>query len=284
MYLFKKVADLQAHIGTLSTQGATIGFVPTMGALHQGHVSLILEAQKKTDYSVCSIFVNPTQFDDKKDLDKYPRTTAEDIDKLTKIGTDILFLPDAEEIYPPGFDFDFRFNFGAMAQHMEGAHRPGHFDGMAQVVKRLVEIVTPDYIFMGQKDFQQQALVKFMLKEMDSKTQLVRCPIIRESDGLAMSSRNVRLNEKERKLASLISKTLFEAQKEARQFSLQEVKRRALRKLDIPEFEVDYFEIVDAVSLAQIDHFDDAQSVVACTTVRLGPIRLLDNMLLKEAF
>ncbi len=282
MLLFKKVSDIKKYLSEKRAQNLTIGFTPTMGALHNGHVSLINYSKEQTDISVCSIFVNPTQFDDKKDLEKYPRTTGSDIDLLTEKGTDILFLPSVDEIYPSGENKAHGFTFGNMADHMEGAHRQGHFDGMASVVKRLLEIVEPDFIYMGQKDYQQQALVKKMLEQMDLTTKLVRCPIVREPDGLAMSSRNVRLKPEERKLATLISKTLFKAKEEAATLSLKEVKANAIKRLSIPEFSVDYLEIVDADTLYPIDNFDDATAVVACTTVRVGAIRLLDNIILKD--
>lgn len=281
MLLFKKVDHLKSFLSKERKNGKSIGFSPTMGALHQGHVSLVKRSIEETDISICSIFVNPTQFDDKKDLQKYPRTTGEDIDLLESIGTDIVFLPDVEEIYPNGQDAPHGFDFGAMANHMEGAHRDGHFDGMAQVVKRLLEIVEPDFIYMGQKDYQQQALVKVMLQQMDTNCELVRCDIIREPDGLAMSSRNVRLNEEDRKTAGKISETLRLAKEEAKSHSLQSVKENALKRLDIPQFTVDYFEIINAFTLQPISEFEEAESVVACTTVRIGGIRLLDNMILK---
>ncbi len=281
MLLFKKVDQLKSYLSKERKKNKTIGFSPTMGALHKGHVSLVHRSINETDISVCSIFVNPTQFDDKKDLKKYPRTTARDIDLLESIGTNVVFLPSVEEIYPQGDNTTHGFDFGKMATHMEGAHRTGHFDGMAQVVKRLLEIVEPNFIYMGQKDYQQQALVKVMLQQMKSNCELVRCAIIREPDGLAMSSRNVRLNEADRKTASKISETLSLAKQEAKTLSLEKVKSNALKRLDIPQFSVDYFEIIDAFTLLPISKFDEAESVVACTTVRIGGIRLLDNMILK---
>jgi len=281
MLIFKKVEQLKSYFAKERKKGKTIGFSPTMGALHQGHVSLVKRSLEETDLSVCSIFVNPTQFDDKKDLTKYPKTTGQDLDLLHSIGTDVVFLPTVDEIYPVGQNEPHGFNFGEMAKHMEGAHRDGHFDGMAQVVKRLLEIVEPDFIYMGQKDYQQQALVKVMLEQMDTNCQLVRCPIIREVDGLAMSSRNVRLNKEDRITAGSISATLRNAKEEAKSLPLKTVKANALKGLDIPGFSVDYFEIIDAFSLQPIAEFEQAESVVACTTVRIGGIRLLDNMILK---
>lgn len=280
MYLFKHVKELKHYLNALRNQNAAIGFVPTMGALHKGHLSLVRAAKKDNVKVVVSIFVNPTQFDDSGDLDAYPRTAPHDIDLLTTENTDMLFMPSEAEIYPPGVDSSNPFDFGKMASIMEGAYRKGHFDGMAQVVRRLLNIVGPDLLYMGQKDYQQQAIVKKMLEMMGSKTRLRTCPIIREPDGLAMSSRNIRLSAEDRKKALLISKTLFEAKKEASLFSLQETRKRALKKLAVPGLKVDYFEVVDAESLAPLMHFEDAKTVVICTTVRVGGVRLLDNIIL----
>jgi len=281
MLLFKKVKDLKSFLSKERKNDKTIGFTPTMGALHNGHMSLVQRSIEETDISICSIFVNPTQFDDKKDLKKYPRTTGKDLDLLESIGTHVVFLPSVEEIYPNGQNTGHGFDFGDMAKHMEGAHRNGHFDGMAQVVKRLLEIVAPNFIFMGQKDYQQQALVNVMLQQMKSDCKLVRCDIIREPDGLAMSSRNVRLNKEDRKTAGKISETLRFAKEEAKILSLEKVKANSLKRLDIPQFSVDYFEIINAFTLQSITEFGDAESVVACTTVQIGGVRLLDNMILK---
>ena len=209
MQIFTSATQLAAHIQEVSQETtATIGFVPTMGALHDGHLSLLRQAQQRGNTTVCSIFVNPTQFNDPADLAKYPRPIAHDLDLLAAANCDIVFLPTVEEIYPNGTVWANPFVFGQLTTVMEGAHRPGHFDGMAQVVKRLLDIVTPHYIYMGQKDFQQQTIVKSMLQQMKSPCQLVCCPILREPDGLAMSSRNVRLNADERLLAPMIYKVL----------------------------------------------------------------------------
>ncbi|MEM7102133.1 MAG: pantoate--beta-alanine ligase [Bacteroidota bacterium] len=282
MYLFKHVKELKHYLNALRKENAAIGFVPTMGALHEGHLSLVRAAKKDNVKVVVSIFVNPTQFDDTADLAVYPRTAPKDIEMLSSEQTDILFMPNEKEVYPPGLDTTNPFDFGKMATIMEGAHRTGHFDGMAQVVRRLLQIVEPDLLYMGQKDYQQQAIVKKMLKLMGVNTELVMCPIIREPDGLAMSSRNVRLSEEDRKKAALISKTLFEAKKEASLFSLQEMRTRAIEKLSLPGMEVDYFEVADAISLEPIEHFEDAEQIVICTTVRVGGVRLLDNILLVD--
>ncbi len=282
MILFEKVADLQQYLSEYYTSDATIGFVPTMGALHEGHLSLVQQAVERNDISVCSIFVNPTQFDDKADLERYPRTLAEDMDLLRSVGNRLIFSPTVEEMYPPGLDTASGVDFGDMATHMEGAHRSGHFEGVAQVVKRLVDIVQPDHMYMGQKDYQQQALMRHMMRELDYKTEVVTCPIIREADGLAMSSRNRHLTPEERENAGQINKVLARLKENAKTLSLTEVHAQALRELEnIPGATPDYLEIVDALTLKRLNNFEDAESVVACTTVRIGKVRLLDNMILR---
>ena len=281
MQIFTSATQLSAHIKQLTEETtATIGFVPTMGALHDGHLSLLRQAQQRGNTTVCSIFVNPTQFNDPADLAKYPRPIAHDLDLLAAADCDIVFLPTVEEIYPDGTVWANPFVFGQLTTVMEGAHRPGHFDGMAQVVKRLLDIVTPHYIYMGQKDFQQQTVVKSMLQQMKSPCQLVCCPILREPDGLAMSSRNVRLNADERLLAPMIYKVLEIAKIQKNICSPVEVRQNALQNMSqIPHFSIDYLEIVDADTLLNIQDWTSHQNVL-CTTVRLGQIRLLDNIIL----
>lgn len=279
MLIFKTVVTLQHYLHQQRIANQKIGFVPTMGALHQGHLTLIQYAKAENQCVVCSIFVNPTQFGDPKDLEKYPRPIESDIEKLEKEGCDVLFLPDVAEIYPPQLQSP-HFDLAGLDKTMEGAHRPGHFDGVAQVVHRLLDIVQPDYLYMGQKDYQQFTVIKHLLKILLSPIKLVRVPIIREADGLAMSSRNIRLSEAGRKKSTIISQTLFQAQKDAQHYSLKEVKERALKNL--AGMEVDYFEIVDGNTLRSIDSFEQAELVTACTTVRIDGVRLLDNIILKE--
>ena len=281
MILFEKVADLQEYLSSYYTSDATIGFVPTMGALHEGHLSLTKRAVAENDISVCSIFVNPTQFDDKADLLRYPRTLAEDMDMLRGVGNRLIFSPTVDEMYPPDLDTSSGVDFGEMATHMEGAHRPGHFDGVAQVVKRLVDIVQPDRMYMGQKDYQQQALMRYMMRVLDYNTEVVTCPIIREADGLAMSSRNRHLTPKERQSAGQINKVLAKLKENARRLPLAEAHAQAWQDLsDIPGAKPDYLEIVDGFSLKKLNNFEEAEMVVACTTVRIGKVRLLDNIVI----
>ncbi len=282
MYDYKTVRHLRNRLDGFRKEGKTIGFVPTMGALHEGHISLIRKSIADSDVTVCSIFVNPTQFNVAADLDKYPRTTERDCAMLEAVGCDVVFLPDVDEVYPPDMDTSYEVDFGPLERVMEGAHRPGHFAGVAQVLKRFLEIVEPDAMYMGQKDFQQLTIVRDLLKRLESKTRLVMGETIRETDGLAMSSRNMRLNEEERAIAPRISKALFNAKKKLETHSLAQIREEALAELDIPEFTVEYFEIADGITLQPIDSLEGVEIAVACTAVHLGPVRLIDNVVLKE--
>lgn len=281
MILFKTVQQLQAYLNTLKQEKKSIGFVPTMGALHNGHLSLIQKAKSENECVVCSIFVNPTQFNDDLDLEKYPRTAAKDINLLTSVNADVLLMPSVGEVYPPGLDTTLKLNFGSLADVMEGKFRPGHFDGMAQVVNRLLDIVQPNNLYMGQKDFQQLTIVRSMLKQLESDVNLVMCPIIREEDGLAMSSRNVRLTAKNRKLSVKINQTLLKAKKMMKNKTPREVQAWAMDQLSIPEFKSEYFEIVDGITLQTINDFEETDFVVACTAIWVGDVRLIDNLVLK---
>jgi len=282
MILFKKEHQLQNYLTTLKLDKKSIGFVPTMGALHAGHLSLIQKAKEENDCVVCSIFVNPTQFNNATDLEKYPRTAAKDIELLTSVGTDVLLMPPVEEVYPKGLDTTLELDFGKLAMVMEGQFRPGHFDGMAQVVNRLLDMVQPHSLYMGQKDFQQITIVRSMLAQLESEIKLVMCPIMREENGLAMSSRNVRLTPENRILAVKISQTLSAAKKLVDDKTPNEVKEWAMQELSIPEFRPEYFEIVDGITLQSIDDFSETNFAVACTAVWAGDIRLIDNMVLKS--
>lgn len=282
MYIFKTVQDLQQYLRTQKQQAKRIGFVPTMGALHRGHLNLVERAFDDCDLVVCSIFVNPTQFGDPEDLTKYPRPIESDIQKLEQLGCSVLFLPAVSEIYPkdlisPSVDLK------GLDKHMEGAHRPGHFEGVVQVILRFLDILQPDYLYMGQKDYQQFAVINYVIQVLQLDTQLVCVPIVREEDGLAMSSRNIRLSPEGRQKASLISKMLFEAKEQAKIMSLEEVKKRALAFIHQHQLELDYFTIIDGDSLENIDSFDKATTVTACTTIRIDGVRLLDNIILRES-
>lgn len=278
MLLFKKVADLQKHFGNLRERGQTIGFAPTMGALHDGHLELIRMANADCDCSVASIFVNPTQFNDPKDLEKYPRTPGRDIALLDGAGCCVLFMPPVEEVYPPGVDLTIQLNFRQLENVMEGEFRPGHFAGMATVVNRLLDIVHPNRLYMGQKDFQQLAIVRDMLRQLGSKIELIMCPTVREADGLAMSSRNVRLTPEMREAAPQIYQTLLWAKSEFCSRPASAVKKEALEKLAAAGFRPEYFEIVDGTSLLAVEHFAESDFPVACVALFAGEVRLIDNL------
>jgi len=281
MYLFKKVADLRRHLDARKREDKRIGFVPTMGALHQGHASLVRKSATETTCTVCSIFVNPTQFNEANDLAKYPRTPESDIALLIESGCSVLFMPDVAEVYPDGKQSPLHLEFGALDKLMEGAHRPGHFAGMAQVVKRLLDIVQPDQLFMGQKDFQQFAIVQEMLSQLGLSAKLHMCETVREPDGLAMSSRNTLLTPSQRALAPLIFQALSEAKAQMHSHSPATLKANCLHSLSVTGMEPEYFEIVDGHTLEPIHAFEDHRLVVACTAVRLGAVRLIDNVVMK---
>ena len=284
MLLFKRVSDLQKHLNLLKNKGLHIGFVPTMGGLHRGHISLITRSRTECDVTVASIFVNPTQFNNVVDLEKYPRTTEKDIEMLAESGCDILFMPDVPEIYPNGMTPSVKFNFGKLDRILEGVFRPGHFEGMAQVVQHFLNIVNPNRLYMGQKDFQQAAIVRRMLELMKSETELVSCPIQRESDGLAMSSRNGQITPEDRPKVALIYNVLAEAADRVGEYRPAEIQQLALSKLKTePHFKVEYFEIVDGRTLLPIQLFEDTDYAVALVAVWVGDVRLIDNMILKQA-
>jgi pantoate--beta-alanine ligase len=281
MHLFKKVSDLQYYLRSLKAAGKTIGFVPTMGALHQGHVSLIEASKAECDHTVCSIFVNPTQFNDQKDLDKYPRTPGADIELLLACGCDILFMPPVAEVYPPEGLKALDLDFGSLETVMEGEFRPGHFKGVAQVVHRLLEIVLPDRLYMGQKDYQQVAIVRSMIRQTGLQVALITCPTLREADGLAMSSRNLRLSPAARQEATLIFRTLSYARAQAGKLAPAEIQAAAFQQLSAPGFRPEYFDLVDGDTLQPVRSFEESAVVVACTAVWLDGVRLIDNMILK---
>jgi pantoate--beta-alanine ligase len=282
MYIFKTVQDLQQYLHTQKKQAKRIGFVPTMGALHRGHLNLVQRAFDDCDIVVCSIFVNPTQFGEANDLDNYPRPIESDIQKLEQLGCSVLFLPSVSEMYPPNLVSP-SVDLKGLDTHMEGAHRPGHFAGVVQVILRFLDIIPTDFLYMGQKDYQQFAVIKYTLQLLQLNTQIVCVPIVREEDGLAMSSRNIRLSPEGRQKARLISKMLFEAKKQAVSMSLEEVKKHALTFIDQHQLELDYFTIIDGDSLESINSFDKATTVTACTTIRIDGVRLLDNIILRES-
>lgn len=280
MLIFKKVADLRHW---LVRQNTTLGFVPTMGALHAGHLELVRMAKREGCTTVASIFVNPTQFNDPSDLEKYPRTPEKDAELLISAQCDALFIPSVEEVYPPGKNLRIELDFKQLDKVMEGKFRPGHFEGMATVVHRLLDIVRPQRLYMGQKDFQQLSIVRDMIRQLELSVELVMCPTVREPDGLAMSSRNVRLTPEMRQIAPLIHQTLQWAKTAWENgLPLKTIEMDALHKLSEEGFRPEYFELVDGLSLESVRSVDanpDAQ-VVACTAVFAGNVRLIDNLII----
>ncbi len=259
--------------------GLRIGFVPTMGALHDGHLSLISIAKANNDIVICSIFVNPTQFNEKEDYDKYPVSIKKDKDLLFHEGCDVVFIPNVEAIYPTSKDYNLDIDLGEMAMVLEGKHRPGHFEGVMQVVKRLLEIVVPTVLYLGKKDYQQYSILKKMVGYYQMGIEVAQCPIVREPTGLAMSSRNRRLTEKEGKAALLLSKSLFEIRNNWKLNNPQSLKNQYLEVLSSdPLIEVEYLEIIDAASLMEIKNWTDTESAIACVAAKVGKIRLIDNV------
>ena len=277
MLIFKKVADLQHWLGS---QNIPIGFAPTMGALHDGHLELIRMAKRDGCVAVASIFVNPTQFNDPRDLEKYPRTPEKDAALLMTADCDVLFIPSVEEVYPPDKNFTIDLDFRALDKVMEGEFRPGHFKGMATVVHRLLDIVRPDRLYMGQKDYQQLSIVRDMIQQLKMPVELVMCPTVREEDGLAMSSRNLRLSLEMRAAAPAIHQTLQWAKTAllaGQPVAL--IKAEAIKKLEAAGLRPEYFEMVDGRTLLAIREQDRNDSVVACTAAFAGDIRLIDNLI-----
>ncbi|WP_320111318.1 pantoate--beta-alanine ligase [Draconibacterium orientale] len=276
MKLVSTIQELQTEIQHLAN-GKTVGFVPTMGALHAGHISLVKQAVLENSVVVVSIFVNPTQFNDPADLERYPRTLENDMKLLELTGCSIVFAPNAKEVYP---EPDKRkFNFGKLEEVMEGKHRPGHFNGVAQVVSRLFDMVKPTKAYFGLKDFQQLAIVKNMVKQLQLPVEIVPCAIIREKSGLAMSSRNELLTEEQRKNATVISETLFKAKELKAQKSVQEITDWVTETINKnPFLDVEYFEIVDDEQLQPVKSWDEKSTKVGCVAVFCGKIRLIDNI------
>ncbi|MBK9380528.1 MAG: pantoate--beta-alanine ligase [Chitinophagaceae bacterium] len=282
MIIFKKTRDLHKWLEAQRLAGISIGFVPTMGALHTGHLSLIESSIKANPVTVCSIFVNPTQFNDPKDFEKYPITIEKDIELLANAGCDILFLPSVKEIYPDELSPSLKYDLGYLERILEGKFRPGHFQGVCMVVHRLLEIVMPDNFYLGQKDYQQCMVIKKLIALIGlSNAILVNiCPTLREPDGLAMSSRNVRLNEDERIKATAIFRNLSFIKENLTTGDLKGLKETAFRNLSEAGFNVDYIEIADANDLSIIDDWDGQKKLVALAAAFMTEVRLIDNILL----
>ena len=277
MKVYNFIVDIQRFVEEKHNLGLKVGFVPTMGALHDGHLSLINRAKKDNDIVVSSVFVNPIQFNNPTDLEKYPRTPERDIEKLEQAGCDAVFMPSVDEMYPEKVED--HYDFGNLERVMEGACRPGHFNGVAIVVRKLFEIVNPDRAYFGEKDFQQLAIIKKMVQNLNMSLEIVPCPIIRENDGLAMSSRNVRLNEAERAIAPKIFATLNDAVSKKDSMSPSEMREYALAKYaEIKEFDVEYVEITDEINLKSIENWNECEHARIFVALQLGPVRLIDNV------
>ena len=277
MEVITKIADLQRKIAEIRAKDGTVGLVPTMGALHNGHLELVKRCVAENGICVVSVFVNPTQFNDKNDLLHYPRTLDEDCRLLESAGCAIAFAPEVEEMYPVE---DTRvFNLGTVAEVMEGKYRPGHFNGVAQIVSKLFDAVQPDRAYFGEKDFQQIAVIRSMVKLLNFPVEIVACPIVREDDGMALSSRNLRLTPQQRKNAVSISQTLFKSRTFAEQHSVAETIDYVVSTLNsVPDLEVEYFEIVDGNTLLPVNDWSDSDYIVGCITVYCGEVRLIDNI------
>ena len=282
MKIIRTVGDLRKYVVDAHDSGKSIGLVPTMGALHAGHMSLMHKARKENDVVVASVFVNPTQFNNAQDLKTYPRTESADVALLEDAGVDAAFIPSVEEVYP---EPDTRvFDLGKVAEVMEGKMRPGHFNGVAQIVSKLFGWVSPDRAYFGEKDFQQIAVIKKIVQLEGFDIEIVDCPICRHDDGLAMSSRNVRLTEEQRSIAPKIHKVLTDSLKWAEEHSPQEVKQMVADTLNGVEWlETEYYEIVDSLSMQPIEKWEDVDKksgavAVGCVTVYCGDVRLIDNI------
>ncbi len=280
MILFKRIADLHKYLDAQRQTGKKVGFVPTMGALHEGHLSLVRQSKSRTDLTVCSIFVNPTQFNNPRDFEKYPVSTEQDIALLVSAGCDLLFLPAVAEIYPGGQQSALHYDLGKLESVLEGKFRPGHFQGVCQVVHRLLDLVMPDDLFLGQKDY-QQCMVITRLIELTGYNEKIRvhsCPTVREEDGLAMSSRNRRLDKTGRATAVAIYQSLCFIKNQLQPGDLAELAETAGKQLTEKGFRVDYIEIADAASLAPCPSWDGKQKLVALAAAFLGELRLIDNL------
>jgi len=280
MILFKTISGLSAFLAQQKSAGKLIGFVPTMGALHPGHISLINNCRQHNQVTVSSIFVNPTQFNDARDFEKYPVTLEKDINLLEENGCDVLFLPSVKEIYPGGLTGLPHYDLGYLETILEGQYRPGHYQGVCQVVHRLLQAVQPHHLYLGQKDYQQCMVIQQLISLEQLPVKVVIGETLREPDGLAMSSRNMRLSETEKKQAVKISSTLSFIKNEIKPGYIADLKERAFQYLSAEGFKVDYVAIADARTLAIADTWDGQQSLVALVATYLNEVRLIDNMLL----
>jgi pantoate--beta-alanine ligase len=275
--LTKTILETGEKLASIRRQEGTLGFVPTMGALHEGHLSLIRRSTKDNRFTAVSIFVNPTQFNEPHDFDHYPRNLEEDLESISSLPVDLVFAPAASEIYP---EPDTRvFDFGDLDKTMEGLHRPGHFNGVAQVVSKLLDIVQPDKAYFGEKDFQQLVIVRELVRQLEIPVEIIGCPIIREADGLAMSSRNQLLAPAQRRAATGISSALFRAQELAGRMPVEELREKIQNLInEDPLMKVEYFEIVAREDLKPVREWSEDGAKIGCVAVQIGKVRLIDNV------
>ena len=284
MKVINKTSDLQAIIEQFKNDRKSIGLVPTMGALHKGHLSLVKNSISNNDITVVSIFVNPTQFNNPNDLASYPRTVDKDLELLQTVGCDVVFAPEADDIYSKSeTDSRFEFDFEGLDKVMEGKFRPGHFNGVVQIVSKLFDLVRPNRAYFGEKDFQQLAIIRLMTRRYNLPIEIVPCPIVREDSGLALSSRNSLLKDNEKQVASHIYAVLNESRQFVPQTEVEELKQCVIAAIEQkPELKVEYFDIVDGHTLKSIGKWDECDYVVGCITVFCGNVRLIDNICYKK--
>lgn len=279
MFLFKTIDRFQDFLDDIRAKGDTIGFVPTMGALHEGHAQLIRHSIEEGHFTVVSIFVNPTQFNNQTDLNQYPRTTAQDLEFLYQLGCHAVFLPDEKEIYPDeGYD-KVKVELGKLGTTLEGAFRPGHFEGVVQVMERLLRITEPDYLIMGEKDLQQLAVIRTLIRHLSMEIELVGRPVVREESGLALSSRNKRLSEEEKQKATAIFRALLRLRKDLDLLPKSVLLTRATEEMESAGLQVEYVEIVDGDSLEIVDEVEmDSGRMYAVVAAWCDQVRLIDSM------
>ena len=284
MKVINKTSDLQAIIEQLKNDGKSIGLVPTMGALHKGHLSLVKISISNNDITVVSIFVNPTQFNNPNDLASYPRTVDKDLELLQTVGCDVVFAPEADDIYSKSeTDSRFEFDFEGLDKVMEGKFRPRHFNGVVQIVSKLFDLVRPNRAYFGEKDFQQLAIIRLMTRRYNLPIEIVPCPIVREDSGLALSSRNSLLKDNEKQVAQHIYAVLNESRQFVPQTEVEELKQCVIAAIEQkPELKVEYFDIVDGHTLKSIVKWDESGYIVGCITVFCGNVRLIDNICYKK--
>ena len=282
MIIFKRSKDLHSYLDKIKLSKRTVGFVPTMGALHKGHLSLIEASKNQSNVTVCSIFVNPTQFNNLKDFEKYPVTIEKDIALLEENECDILFLPDEKEIYPDAKSKEKHFDLGNLEKILEGKFRPGHFQGVCLIMDKLLDIVSPDFLFIGQKDFQQCLVIKKLIEEKRISVRVIICPILREENRLAMSSRNTRLSSDEKEIASKLFQSLQSIKQNLSGSNFTLLKQKAISDLEQSGFKVDYLELANKKDLSFTGSENKEETLILLIAAYLNDVRLIDNLIINE--